>query len=149
LNLETAVDRSPPLAVDLAANDSYALFDVVLNAEGSHTYFNGLSNADSGNIYRWYDTGGVLLSQGNAEFYTANQLPVPRSGHYLLAVARNTGSAPGGTALQFALNLETAVGRIQVRCFWNPWQGENHSHSWLWRGFSTQPGRSKIVHLGA
>jgi hypothetical protein len=45
--------------------------------------------------------------------------------------------------------LETAVGRIQVRCFWTPWQGENHSHSWLWRGFSTRSGCSKIVHLGA
>jgi hypothetical protein len=48
-----------------------------------------------------------------------------------------------------SFNLETAVERIQVRCFWTPWQGENHSHSWLWRGFSTRPVRSKIVHLGA
>jgi hypothetical protein len=49
-----------------------------------------------------------------------------------------------------AIILETAVGRIQVRCFWTPWQGENYQTlAGYGEDLRARPGRSKIVHLGA
>ena len=99
------------IAVDLAADDGYELFDITLHA-GSDQWFRADSGAGTGNVFRLYDSGGALVAEGDPAQSVAVPFNVPRDGHYLLAIARNTGVTPGGSALRFAVYEAPRVGAL-------------------------------------
>ncbi len=101
------ITTDTPVAVDVGTSDAYELFDVTLDAD-LKTFLRALNGAGTGNFFRLYDAAGVLQTQGDPASTTPALLSVPRDGHYLLAIARNT-QATGSTALRFDLSTMPAA----------------------------------------
>ena len=90
------------VAADLAADDAFELFDLSLRAD-TDLWLRPGSGAGAGNLFRLYDAAGRVVAQGDPALANAGAFTVPRDGHYLLAVVRNTGTTQGASALRFAL----------------------------------------------
>ncbi|MBC7379989.1 MAG: LEPR-XLL domain-containing protein, partial [Burkholderiaceae bacterium] len=90
------------VASDLAADDAFGLFDLALRAD-TDLWLRPGSGMGTGDVYRLYDAAGRVVAQGDPAQANAGAFTVPRDGHYLLAVARNTGATLGGGALRFTL----------------------------------------------
>ncbi|HET7865596.1 MAG TPA: LEPR-XLL domain-containing protein, partial [Burkholderiaceae bacterium] len=100
------------VAVDLAADDPYEVFDVVLDAD-SDAWFRATAGASTGNLFRLYDAAGNVVASGDPSRAAALPFTVPRDGHYLLVLARNAFGTLGGGALRFELAQAPRVNALQ------------------------------------
>jgi hypothetical protein len=71
---------------------------------------------------RWADTAGAYRMLSNDSFDWRDVLE-PHAHCTMARMAHESVVLCLQDTTELKFNLETAVGRTQVRCFWNPWQG--------------------------